>query len=88
MKPNYCSNCGFLMDNPKNLDKCPTCGTDKRNFATYDTRLEEYVKSSVKGNLTYPDPQGTDWAHPNSSLTRHVRAAVFNAIVRTSNGRR
>ena len=86
MKQIYCTTCGYLADASKPLDKCPTCSGDKRNFSSYDPKLEEHVKKSVQGNLAYPDPQGTDWAHPNSSLSRHMRSAVFNAVVK--NGRR
>jgi len=83
MKQNYCTNCGFLADNGQRLNgKCPNCGADKRNFSSYDLKMEEYVRKSVQGNLTYPDPQGTDWANPNSSLSRHMRSAVFNAVIR------
>jgi hypothetical protein len=87
MKPNFCTNCGYFNDNLNKHEKCPTCGSDKRTFSTWDSRFEEYVKKGVQGNLTYPDPIGTDWAHPNSSLSRHMRATVYNVTARLNNRR-
>lgn len=88
MKQNFCTTCGYLADTQKPLDKCPICGGDKRCLSSYDVKLEELVRRSVQGNLTYPDAPGTDWAHPNSSLSRHMRTAVFNAVTTGRNNRR
>lgn len=82
---NYCTNCGYLHEANTSIDKCPIC-SDRNHLTTYDTKYDKYVRQSVKGNLAYPDQPGWDWGHPNSSLSRHVRAAVFNAT--TNNNRK
>lgn len=77
---NYCTNCGYLAESPIMHKNCPVCGTDRKCFSTYDMKLDTWVRRSVEDNLRYPDIQGTNWGHENSSLSRHIRSAVFNAV--------
>ena len=77
---NYCTVCGYLETTVTFHDKCPVCSADRNMFAKYDVKHDKWVSRSVQGNITYPDIQGTDWGHPNSSLSRHVRLAVYNAL--------
>ena len=78
-KSNYCTNCGYLNDTVLH-NHCPVCGSGSEKFSQYDHKLDRWVTESVADNLKYPDTQGMDWGHPNSSLSRHIRLAVFNAI--------
>ena len=78
---NYCMNCGYLTDSFMLKENCPICSADRKSFAMYDANLDHWVKESVDSNLKFPDIHGTNWADSNSSLSRHVRAAVYNALM-------